>query len=288
MKLNRIALSFAAAATMALASCQAGQYWDEASNPSTVVAFEKNQVTLSYVPSDEIPTEYTVKVSRSKAGPAETYDVTFDTKSALLSGPETVSFAEGAMTADYVISIEEGLPIGSKQSATITLVQPEPAENETVVEAPANNTSFAFIIGLDYTWENVATAQMISTFAGNKAPVAVQVQQAKEYATGNKLMRFISPYFIMDPDYAAEGYNIQFVLDADNEPLGLSPTWQYTGEEEDGEYYFLGMHDAYGSYFILEDGVYTLRGLIAATDSPNGGSLSPAYYETIKFTLDWK
>lgn len=288
MKLNRIALSLTAMAAMALASCQPGQYWDEVSNPDTVYAFDKSQVTLSYVPSDEIPSTYTVQVTRSAAGPAATLEVEFETKSPLLSGPETVTFADGSMTADYVVSIEEGIQIGTKHSATITLVQPDPTEGKTEVVIPEDNEKFSFIIGMDYTWKNVAVANMISSFAGNKTPVEVPVQQAMEYDSSKKLLRFLSPYYIMDPDYSDEGYNIQFVLDAaNNEPIGLSPAWQYTGESDDGDYFFLGLVEAYGSYFKLEDGVYTLYGIMAAAASPNGGSLSPAYYETMKFELNW-
>lgn len=287
MKLNKICY-LAVGLVLAMTSCKEGQYWDAASNPDTVYAFPKAAATISLLPADEVPSTYTVMITRNIAGPAVTLPVTFTTNSELLSGADEIVFEAGKLSALYTINIENDIEIGDKHTVTITLEEQEADASKTEVILPEANHKFTFTIGKDYTWQTVGEAYCMSSFAGNEEPAKVPFQQAKEYTTdGNKLIRLLSPYYAMDPDYSEEGANIQFILGADNSAVAYYPAWQYTGESDSNGYYFLGAPEAYGCSFTNDGDVYTLDGIEATAASPNGGSLSLAYYDTFMFQLVW-
>lgn len=288
MKLNKICY-LAVGLVLAMTSCKEGQYWDAASNPDTVYAFPKAAATISLLPADEVPSSYTVMITRNVAGPAVTVPVTFTSNSDLLSGADEVVFEAGKLSALYTINIENNIEIGDKHTVTLTFEEQEPDANKTEEVLPANNQKFTFTIGKDYTWQTVGNALCISSFAGNEEPAKTTFQQAKEYNTdGNKLLRLMSPYYAMDPDYSEEGANIQFIVGPDNEAVEYAPAWQYTGESDSNGYYFLGAPAEYGCSFTNEGDVYTIDGIEAVASSPNGGSLTLKYYDTFIFQLVWK
>lgn len=288
MKFNRIFSAFAVCAALSLASCSEGQYWDEAGNSEETIAFAKGSVSLSFVPSDEIPASYDVIVRRSNSGAGQTFPVEFTTNTPLLSGADEVVFEDGKDTAVYTINIENALTIGNTYTATVQIAAEESDdENKVEVVLPAANTKFTFNIGVDYTWETVGKAYCISQFAGNEKPVAVPVQQAKEYTgTADRLLRLVSPYNAMDPSYAKEGYNIKFTVSAaDGAAVAYTPTWQFTGEIDGADHYFLGLPEGYGCYFSNKGNIYTIYGVLASAESPSGGKLTLKYYETFMFQL---
>ncbi|MDE5888367.1 MAG: hypothetical protein K2H46_12390 [Muribaculaceae bacterium] len=288
MKFNKFYI-LAAGVALALTSCGEGQYWNEASNPDVVYSFPKPAATISLLPEDQAPSTYTFLITRNNAGPAVTVPVDFSTSSDLLTGAEEITFAAGETSVEYTISIEDNILIGEKHIVTITLDTPDEDDNKTLVSIPDNNKKFTFTIGRDYTWLTMGTADVISSFAGNEEPEEVPFQQAKEYdEDGNKLLRLVSPYYAMDPDYSEDGVSIQFVVNADNDAVALYPAWQYTGESDSNGYYFLGTPDGYGDGFFNEGNIYTISGVVATAPSPNGGQLTLRYYETLMFQLNWK
>lgn len=118
-------MALAAVAVLGLVSCSEGQYWNEPADKGDIVAFAKPAATISLQPSESAPESYTVTVSRSDNRGELQVPVTLTTKYPdVLSGPESVTFANGSFTADYVISIGDVEP-GVAYSATLAVQQPQ-------------------------------------------------------------------------------------------------------------------------------------------------------------------
>lgn len=273
MKFNKSMIFMAMlAVTSMFASCSEGQYWDEYTEEGATYSFNSASSSLSYKPSDTVPSEVTVTVVRKDAGAAETLPVTVETSSDVLSAPAEVSFEAGKASAEYVISVGE-IATGTTHTATISF------DKELV--SVSGNSSYTLTMKKDYTWEAAGSCIMNSGWAGVQAKV--NIEKAKEY-TGGHLYHLVSPYYVLEPSYCPEpGYHIQFYLDESYEPAGL-PRIQNIGEEASaGGYWnlFWFADGSYGSSFTREGDVFTILGLWAT--GPVDGSYTPAYYATEAF-----
>lgn len=290
MKFNKFYI-FAAGVALAMTSCGEGQYWDEASNPAEVYAFPKPTETLS-VPADGVaPSTYEITVMRNTSGAAVTVPVIFsevnssgqEVSVGLLSGADEVTFPAGSNKAVYTINIADGLSAGTTYYAKISLEDPEVADNQTQVDVNPNNKTFTFSISQAINWTAAGTAEAVSDWVGNTDPISIPVQYASNVVLsgGMKLYRLVSPYWVMEPDYAEEGYNLQFYVDADNNAASF-PSWQSMGEFQQGYEFFIGCPASMGCSFTNDGDVYTLNGYIAY-----GEGAPQAYYSPEVLVFQW-
>lgn len=284
MKLNKITAYTAAFAALALASCTEGKYWDEASNPGEVYAFSKPAETVSVPASEEIPSSYEVVVSRNGSGAAVSVPVKFTAAQGsenVLSGASEVNFEAGSNSAVYTINIAPGAKAGVNYAASLQLAQPEDA----LLHVNANNLKFSFSLSqvLVLNWVDKGSALTYSDWAANSEPVQIPVQEATNWPVdGQRLMRLVSPYWYLEPDYADEGYNIQYYLDSEGNAAGMYAVYQEMGEEyEEGVPFWFGCPANYGGYFTNEGNIYTMSGVVGYGTSAT--SVSPGWYETIMF-----
>lgn len=268
---------------MALVSCSEGQYWDEASTEDlgNAVAFQKSAETVSIEADGTFPSVYYVTVGRSNAANALTVPVTFESESTLLSGPESVTFEAGSLSAEYPISIGSGAKAGLNYSCTLTL-----SPDDTILQANENNLTFTFKISqvLVLKWESRGVASAMSSWAGNEDLIDIPVEEATNYPVdGMRLMRLVSPYWLLEPQYAVEGYNIEYFLDGDGNALSMAADWQFIGETDDSYgYFFFGCPAAYGSYFMNQESIFVMSGIMGYSGSLSG-QVTAGWYETIQF-----
>lgn len=278
MKHNIFFAAAGAALLLTLGACSEGQYWEEPGNLGNVYAFPKPVQTLSYSKSD-VPTAISVMVNRTYAGAAVDVPVTFSTTDeTAFSGPETVSFAAGATSAEYIITVApENLNPGSNK-VVIELDEPE----GTLLQPNASNLSYTLNFTLDYTWVSAGTAECVSAWVQNETPIKVAVEEAKEYSdeAGQRMFRLVSPYFVMEPEYAEEGYNIQFLTTAAGEAVTLNPTLQPIGEESDGLWFIIGSYPGYGAFFSNGD-EYTIDSFVFYTEGRDGNDLYILNFEEV-------
>lgn len=282
MKLNKITAYFAAFAALAFSSCSEGKYWDEASNPGEVYAFAKPAETISIPANEAIPTSYSVTISRNVNVGSATVPVEFKSNSDVLTGPSSITFEDGSYSADYVINIATNAKAGIDYSADITLAQPE----NVITHVKAENLKFALKLSkvLVLEWYDKGVAKTYSlNWVGNEDAVEIPVQQADNYPQdGVYICRLMSPYWYLEPEYATQGANIEFLVDENDNVLGLASSWQLIGEYVDGYgNFFIGCPASQGCSFTNEGDIFTLAGFLAY-----GTGASPSYYygaETLKF-----
>lgn len=287
MKLNKILASFAAVAALGLVSCSEGQYWNEASNIGDVYLFAKPAQTLTVAADDAVPSVFNVTVTRTQAGAAQTVDVEFASENPELSGPASVTFEAGSITAVYPIRIDaEKIRAGLKYKATLSLAQPK----DVLLHANAGNLEFTFNLSqiLVLKWEKIGTAYTLSQWAGNEDLVAIPVEECKNDPSvpeGVHYLRLVSPYYYLEPDYAQEGYNIGFYLDEDWNALEMAEDWQYMGEYDDENgYFYFGCPEKYGAQFINQGNIYLMAGVVGTAEKL-GGDVTPGWYENLQFQL---
>lgn len=284
MKLNKITASFAAFAALAMVSCSEGQYWDEASNPAQVCAFAKPAESLSIPADGTIPSTYEVTVSRSTNGAESTVPVTFKSNSPLLTGAESVTFPAGSTSATYTINIASGVKAGLTYTAQLTLGQPEDAITHVKEENLVYTFNLSQVLVLD--WQDKGTALTYSySWVGNDDPIEIPVQEAVNWPTdGQRLMRLVSPYWYLEPEYCEEGHNIQFYLDDNGDALGMYAAYQYIGESDpDNGYFYFGCPAAYGGSFQNQGNLFVMSGVIGTAASATATTASPGWYETLAF-----
>lgn len=285
MKLNTFKSTFLILSGLALGACSEGQYWDEPSNPGKVFAFEKPAETISIPANDDFPSTIDVVVSRNSNEGEATVPVTFTSSDDLITGPASVTFANGSYTATYTISLADGLFAGVNYTASIDLDQPKDA----MVHVKPENLSYTLRISkvLVLDWQPAGTAAAMSDWGQTAAPVDIAIEVATNYPSSElRICRMISPYKSLDPGYTPDDANLEFFIDNDGNAAGMASAWQYMGQNDDEEgYYFFGCPANYGCSFTNEGDIYTMDGIVA-TGPTLTGTPSPGWYETITFKWD--
>lgn len=271
MKLYKSLLLTTLAATAALVTaCSDEGEWDAYSQKETAYSFAQAAGNYNFVPTDEIPDSFEVKIRRNNTQGEVTLPLIVEYDGNVLDVDTFVTFANGNNEATCFIRLNEPI-IGQKEVMTIAF------DTLTAVSL-TGNASMAVNFLLDYTWLPAGSCNFISNWEGTEG--TVEIQQAAEY-DGN-LYRLVSPYNVLAPDYCPNpGYHVQFYLDENYEPLGL-PTLQNIGEPASaGGYWTLYYNPAQelGS-FTREGTLFTISGAWAC-----GVPLSLQYYATEMF--DW-
>lgn len=277
MKLYKSFMFSALAAVAALAtSCSDEGYWDGYTPEGAEFSFAQTTNSYNFLPSDEIPEAFEVKVYRNNANGEIQLPLVVDYAGSVFSTKDTVVFADGSNEAVCQINVSNPV-IGQTESITIAI--------DTTAQAyrvsPTGNIAITLSMMLDYTWEAAGSCTMISGWAQTSAKI--NIEKAKEYE-GN-LYRLVSPYYVLEPSYCPNpGYHIQFELDENNEPLGL-PRFQNIGEASSQGGWWTLYYSASAEYcsFTREGTVFTINGAWAYGDASMGYSL--ADYATEIF--DW-
>lgn len=200
MKLNKFAAYLSVLAAVAFSSCSEGKYWDEPSNPDTVYAFPKPAATIALSGSESL-SSYELPISRNNTGSEQTIDVTAKSSDpSVISAPSTVTFANGAAVANYVLSINsDKMEIG--KSYTVTLTLPKATAGTDSIAVAAANQKFTFTLSKNWTWKSIGwvpyTEDFVSTFYGvENLTYYVPIQEAEG---SNGVYRLVNPYGLYYP-----------------------------------------------------------------------------------------
>lgn len=276
MKLYKSFLFTALAVTAALATgCSDEAQWD-AFPQESAYSFAQASNNYSYVPTDEIPSSFEVKVYRSNTNGQVVLPLVVDYSGNVLSTGDSVVFENGNNEATCVIEVENPV-VGQTETMTIAI----DTTAQAYVTSPTGNMSLSFNFTLDYTWVAAGSCLFTSGWAGTEA--TLEIQKASEYA-GN-LYRIMSPYYVLEPDYCPNpGYHLQFELDENYEPLTM-PKFQNIGEESNGGGYWTFYYNAAAEYcaFLREGTVFYLYGAWAYGDASLGYNL----YDYAAEKFDW-
>lgn len=144
--MKKFIASIAVLASLALASCSEGKYWDEPSQTTEYFAFPKAAATVTLSGSETI-SSYEVAVGRGTSGAAQSVNVTVKSSDeSVISGPATVDFAAGQSIATYVLNVNSSaMQPGVKYTATVSL----PGNGETGTEVSINSANKTFSLTLD-------------------------------------------------------------------------------------------------------------------------------------------
>lgn len=261
-------------------SCSDGGYWDEASFGKATYAFPKPVYTVTVPEGQKVPASFEVVMTRNNSGAEATVPVVATFSNPLLSGASEVTFAAGSNTAVYTINVADNIT-GGTSDVTIKIA------NDYYSQVDNIHNECVFTLNTPYKWESAGKAEVESDWAQNVGyPVEVPVQHATDYTGEGSLYRLQSLYYYLEPDYAEEGYGIQFVLNDDFTPNSVFPQFQLMGEENDsvGDLAFGWWSNGdNGSLFEQDGNTYLICGQVCArvgseTWSPVG------YPEMIKFT----
>lgn len=271
----------AATALVVLASCSEGQYWTEPDNLGEVVVFAKPAVQVSVDPSETAPTSYTVTVNRSNSNGELTVPVTLTTAdSDVLSGPSSVTFANGSYSADYVISIGTITP-GVTYSASLAVTQPS---DDTLLDPDSQNLKFSFSITQELVWTKVGTTVVTSVDWAYGDSGEVVIEEGSWPVEGERLFRLLDVYYAIEPDYAVEGTELRFFTDNDGNALRMAEDWSNIGEYSTGYgYWWFGCPAKYGCSFYNDGNNYVMYGVLGYGE--DASDVTAYDYETL--TFEW-
>lgn len=261
-------------------SCSDGGYWDEASFGKATYAFPKPVYTVTMLEGQELPEAFEVVMTRNNSGAEATVPVQATFSDAALSGDATVTFAAGSNTSVYKIKVGSTIAGGSTFKVNLKLADEYYSQVDTI------HNKCLFTLNTALEWRDAGTASVYSEWAGNEAPVSVPVQIASNYVGQGKMYRLVSPYYHLEPDYAEEGYSLQFLLNDDNTPKGFSPTIQEMGEYDSsiGDLAVgLWSNGGQGTSFTLDGNTYTMLMQVCCNYGESGWYLA-GMMEQLEFT----
>lgn len=286
-KINNILSLIACVALFAFASCDDGNEAAiyELNTADQGYGFLTESAGAIYGPA-YTETEYKIKLTRNFAGPEATVALKNDCTDDLFTIPASVTFAAGETMADIVIGIA-GMATG--ETYDFTLAIDSAILSKSYVKDAEGTYQYgiaetAVTLGVDYSWTKIGTVTASDDWSGNKAKV--ELQMAPEYvSTANEmLVRLVSLEFMLEPDYADEGYHFMFYLDKTTyEPLGTAGVVQLMGESSGsyGNFYWF-YNPAAGHTFEKEANVYYLSGYVGYDEG--GTTIKAGWYWNLEFT----
>jgi len=244
MKLYKSLFIVAALVGGMMTSCSDEGSWTQASpsdlglTAGTAYAFNAEALNYTYYPADMVAgTDIEVTITRGATTGSVVLPIAAEfSDSTLISGPSSVTFADGQNTAVYAIHFEREIEIGESATAVLTIdtlkvgipVVDRPAPLDSTATAAdsakyqADSTAYAaYITKLssyklatkvniqkDYNWVSLGTGKITENGyfkyveAGN-----VEIMQAQE---NEHLFRVVSPW---DALFSDNGYNPETNLD---------------------------------------------------------------------------
>lgn len=226
MKLYKLFIAAAIVGGM-ITSCSEDGVWDQASPASlglsdgTSYAFNSSSVNYTYYPQDvmaDMNIEITVTRANTNGSVTLPISAVFSDET-LMSGPESITFADGSNTAVYPIHIDKEFEIGSSATAKLVIdtlsvgipavAKPEKlkpgATAEDSAKFLADSTNYALYIKKlsnyklattvtiekDYNWESLGTGQYYDRFTWGAEYYEAEIQQAVE---NKSWYRVVDPY----------------------------------------------------------------------------------------------
>ena len=202
--------------------------------------YEGTKTSLSFLPDND--PVFKIKVGRNNTGEAATLTYTIVDEDDIFEIPSSVTFAAGEALAEIEIDFS-AMSLGMTAKLTLEL-----------------NENDAYIYGLsavtvtvlrDYKWLPAGIVEMTSQWAEATADVEVQ------HAEGTNIYRLVSPYYILEEDYADEGYHLLFELDEDYNALKFYER-QSIGEESSAGTPIEIFYGPLGDSFTNNKNIFTL------------------------------
>lgn len=238
-----------------MTSCNDDGYWDKASTASlgltegAAYTFNTTSLNLVFYPADVVDgRDFNVTITRGETKGAFTLPVTATfSDDEMLSGPESVTFADGSATAEYTIHVNKEVEIGQTITADLVIdtlkvgipkverpVVPKDTLDSTSTASDslkyqneyakykADSTEYAIYmtklsayklatkvtISKDYNWISLGKGKMTETYYfGFEEAASVEIRQAQENPL---LFRVVSPW---DALFSDNGYNPKTNLD---------------------------------------------------------------------------
>lgn len=236
MKVLKSYVALAAGALVALSSCSEGQYWNEPSDKGQVIAFPKPTASIQLQPTQSAPDSYTVTISRTdNRGALDVQIVNKSSNPDVLTGPSSVSFADGSYTADYVISIGDIEP-GVVYADTISVVQPE---TNSIIHPDAKNMQFIFNLTQVLSWsvltkDAIYYDNLVANIYGAAAfanfPVKVTVEKCDNFDGYYRIVEPFADFKQYGLGVAKGGYILIDARDPEHIFVPLSDTGMIDGD----------------------------------------------------------
>lgn len=136
-----------------LTSCSENDYWDGATTQSGYT-FNSNSQSFTFTNNDVFET-VNIPVTRSTTTGEATLPITATFSSEKLSGPESVTFADGENTANYVITCKD-FEMGEEQTAILEF------DDELCSSAGKDSTHVSIL--LDYVWNSIGEGLYVDNY----------------------------------------------------------------------------------------------------------------------------
>ena len=160
--------------------------------------YADTKTSLSFIPDQE--PVFKINIGRNNAKEATTLTYTIVDEDGVFELPSSITFAAGETLAEIEVDFS-ALDLGLTAKLTLEL-----NEDDSYIYGLSAVT---IMVSRDYKWVSAGVVEMTSGWAGTTAEIKVQ------HAEGTGIYRLISPYFVLEPDYADEGYHLMFELDED-------------------------------------------------------------------------
>lgn len=233
-------------------------------------AYIYDNTPRSFVVTPDKPQTLEISFGRYNEADAATVDLKVIDPDNMFNVP-TLTFAAGEKTKKIVITYDMELGTNSD----LTLVIPKDQAYWY------GNDSIKLNVSRDYTWLEAGVVSFNSGWAG--VTEDVKIQKAKE---GNGLYRLVSPFYILEPDYAPNpGYHIEITLDENYNAVSLPNRLTDIGETSSsgGWWYLYWNTEQYGAFYNTGN-VYTIEGAWASTDSAGKLTLRSLAKEVFTWT----
>lgn len=238
-------------AVFGLASCSEEPdfkaYDPAAETTEEQVTFAQAELKYSFVPTDEIPSQFPVVVRRANAADSVKVKLNATSSDATIINcvADSVEFEVGSLVDTLWVDFDaDNYVIGEEYTLDLELAVDSGVS--AVSAAGLGETSVTIFV--DYTWVSAGSCQFTSLKPFEEGPVTVQIIHAAE---SDGLYRLVSPYAKMTTEGLEyeSGYNISFYLDEDYNITGLA-NGEDMGVYDEGEMmwiYYNPSHPSYGS-----------------------------------------
>lgn len=157
MKLNKfIYVAIFMLCVCGVTSCSDSGYWDESTNQNGF-SFKSSSQSFTFTNNDVMDV-VEIPITRANASGEATLPLEVSFSSDLLSGPSSVTFADGQKTANYVITCT-GFELGDEATATVQF-------DKTLASAAGVDSTKVTVL-LDYVWNSIGVGKFNDAWTTN-------------------------------------------------------------------------------------------------------------------------
>lgn len=246
-----------AVAAVAFTSCSDKGYWEAYEMEETQYSFAQATSSYDLTASDNM-TEAFVTVYRSDKNGSVTLplSITIADSTVLSVANTTVTFADGEDAVNIPVGVNmDAMEVGTKYTASFAFVVDSLnffPENASV----SGSSTHTMTVVLNYNWVPAGTGIYASSFTGAQFGCKFEKVEGYSDENGYQLYRIANVY--------AQGYHIEFFLDADGNAVTLPTVSNALGISDGGSPVYV-YYDAvkYGSYcsFVNDGNYYVINAL---------------------------